>query len=149
MDYLDSLQHLDVPTVTTLVLVTAILAFAVYDPLAGRRQFGALVAGLDTAADAGERDVLRRRLYRGWTWHGWIAGSAAVLAVLYCPAWDPPSWDCGSPTWVSSCRTAPGRRSRDSWWAGSSASRSRRASSCSSSVGCPAGPSRRASCSTR
>ena len=85
MNTLDALRDLDVPAVTTLVVVVAVAALAVLDPVLGRRQYAGLVADLAASADDVERDRVRRRLYRSWTWLGWLTGALVVALVLVLP----------------------------------------------------------------
>ncbi|MBO3084818.1 CPBP family intramembrane glutamic endopeptidase [Cellulomonas fengjieae] len=85
MDTLDTLRDLDVPTLTTLVLVALVLVLVATDPLIGRRQHAALVAGMAAAPDADTRDGILRRFYRSWTRQGWLSGAVALAAVLLLP----------------------------------------------------------------
>ena len=84
-DTLDTLHALDVPTATTIALVVAVAALVAIDPPLGRRQHRRLVADLEAAADERDRDLVRRRFTRSWTWQGWLAGAGAVLLVLVLP----------------------------------------------------------------
>ena len=85
MDTLAALRDLDVPTVTTVVVVALVAALLATDPLLGRRQHAALVARTAAAPDAESRDGILRRFYRSWTWQGWFCGAVAVVAALMLP----------------------------------------------------------------
>ena len=85
MNTLDSLRDLDVPTMTTVVVVAVIAILVAPDAVLGRRHYGRLVAGLAAAPDDASRDSVRRRFYRSWTWLGWLSGPVAVTAVALLP----------------------------------------------------------------
>ncbi|GEK22801.1 CPBP family intramembrane glutamic endopeptidase [Cellulomonas xylanilytica] len=85
MHTLDTLRDLDVPAVTTIVVVVAVAALVALDPALGRRQYAGFVADLATADGDLGRDQVRRRLYRSWTWQGWLTGVLVVAAVLVLP----------------------------------------------------------------
>jgi len=82
---LDALRDLDVPAVTTFVVVVAVAALVILDPVLGRRQYAGMVEDLAASADDLERDRVRRRLYRSWTWLGWLTGTLVVALVLVLP----------------------------------------------------------------
>lgn len=82
---LDALRDLDVPTVTTLVVLIAIVALISLDPILGRRQYAGLVADLGAASDDRAREGLRRRFYWAWTWQGWLIGAVVVAGVALLP----------------------------------------------------------------
>jgi len=85
MDTLDTLRDLDVPTVTAVVVVLAIATLVALDPALGRRQYAGLVTDLADAPDEQVRDTIRRRLYRSWTWQGWLVGAVVVALVALLP----------------------------------------------------------------
>ncbi|KQT01364.1 CPBP family intramembrane glutamic endopeptidase [Cellulomonas sp. Leaf395] len=85
MNTLDSLRDLQVPTITTLMIVLAVAALVVVEPVLGRRQYSELVTDLAAAADDAEQDAVRRRFYRSWTWQGWLIGALAVAVVMVLP----------------------------------------------------------------
>lgn len=80
---LATLQGLDLPTVSAVVLVGAALALVVLDPVAGRRSYRAFLTRLETDPAA------RVRFYRRWTRQGWLLGTAVVAVVLALPGVAP------------------------------------------------------------
>ena len=85
VDTLAALRDLDVPTLTSVVLVALVAALLATDPLLGRRQHAALVAQTAAAPDDEARDGILRRFYRSWTRQGWFCGALVVVAVLLLP----------------------------------------------------------------
>ncbi|WP_456789113.1 CPBP family intramembrane glutamic endopeptidase [Cellulomonas sp. P5_C5] len=85
MDTLDALRDLDVPTVTTLVVVAGTAALVALDPVLGRRQYARLVDDLAAADDDRAQDAVRRRFYRTWIRQGWLTAAVVVAAVLLLP----------------------------------------------------------------
>jgi len=87
---LETLQSLDVPTVTAVALAGAVVALAVSDPVLGRRDHRALLAELATVdGDAGAAEGARVRFYRRWVRGGWLWAAAAFALVAALPGVGP------------------------------------------------------------
>lgn len=86
---LNALQSLDVPPLTLLALVLAVLALVTSDPVVGRRDHRALLIELD--ADPTGAEDARVRFYRRWVGYGWLWAAATVALVSGLPGIGLPS----------------------------------------------------------
>ncbi|MGW6129636.1 CPBP family intramembrane glutamic endopeptidase [Cellulomonas sp. NPDC055163] len=85
MTPLDTLQAIDAPALTVVVLAVVALALVVSEPVLGRREHRAFLAELATDPAPDAQESVRVRLYRRWTRQSWALGLAAVLLVAVLP----------------------------------------------------------------
>lgn len=89
MTPLETLQAIDAPAVTVVVLTTVAIALVVSEPVLGRREHRAFLAELARDPDAHTQESVRVRLYRRWARQGWAYAAAAVLLVVALPGVGP------------------------------------------------------------
>lgn len=88
MTPLDTLQALDAPAVTVVVLAAVTFALVVAEPVLGRREHRAFLAELAADTAPAAQESVRVRLYRRWSRQSWAFGVAAVLLVAALPGVD-------------------------------------------------------------
>ncbi|MFS0699864.1 CPBP family glutamic-type intramembrane protease [Cellulomonas sp. 179-A 4D5 NHS] len=85
MTPLETLQAIDAPAVTVVVLTVVALALVVSEPVLGRREHRAFLADLAADTAPAAQESVRVRLYRQWSRQSWVFGAAAVLLVAGLP----------------------------------------------------------------